>query len=296
MQAYRGMDIGTAKAGPEILARLPHHLLDIRDPDEQYTAGDFARLAVQACSEVRGRDALPVVCGGTGFYVRNFLCGVPTAPAADPAMRSAVAMDLARFGAGKLREELKAIDPVSAGRIHPNDSYRLTRALEITRATGKPLAEFAAGGLLREEEDFLVVGIERPREELVRRIETRVDAMFDSGLVEEFRELTGKGYGVADPGMKAIGYREFFDPGTGAIMDTGDRKILDHVRDLIVLDSKRYAKRQMTFFRALPGIVWIPADEDALARLLLGFLEDDCGRNHIQAVAASLPEARTPAV
>jgi tRNA dimethylallyltransferase len=277
MQAYRGMDIGTAKAGPELLSRLPHHLLDIREPDEQYSAGDFARLALVACAEIRARGGIPVVCGGTGFYVRNFICGVPTAPAADPEMRKAVAFDLERLGIGRLREELEASDPASAGRIHGNDIYRLTRALEIIRATGKPLAEFAAGENARNDEEFLVLGIETPREELVRRIDLRVDAMFDSGLVEEFRRLSDRGYKAADPGMKAIGYREFFDPEKGSILDLHERKTLDRVRELVKLDTRRYAKRQMTFFRVLPGIVWISSDGDDLARLVRGFLADDCG-------------------
>ncbi len=272
MQAYRGMDIGTAKPEPALLSRLPHHLIDIRDPDEQYTVGDFVRLAVEACAAIRQKGRLPVLCGGTGFYVRNFLCGVPGAPAADPAIRACVASDLGRLGVGALREELQRSDPVSAERIHVNDTYRLTRALEIIRATGRPLADFAAGEGLRDDEDFLVVGIERPREELNARIDGRVDAMFDSGLVEEFRGLAAKGYRARDPGMRAIGYREFFDPESGQILDFDRKVVLAGIRELVKLDTRRYAKRQMTFFRALPGIVWLPPDEEAFMQALSRFL------------------------
>ncbi|MDP3176905.1 MAG: tRNA dimethylallyltransferase, partial [Spirochaetaceae bacterium] len=128
MQAYRGLDIGTAKPDPALRARLPHLLLDILNPDEQYTAGDFVRRSDAECSSIIARGDLPVVAGGTGFYVRSFVCGLAGAPAADPRIRGLVARDLAERGRQALREELAAADPASAARIHPNDEYRLTRA------------------------------------------------------------------------------------------------------------------------------------------------------------------------
>jgi tRNA dimethylallyltransferase len=264
MQAYRGMDIGTAKPDVATLAALPHRLIDIRDPSEQYTAGDFVRLADEACAEIAAAGRLPVVSGGTGFYARNFICGLPTAPAADPAIRAAVAADLAARGEAALRAELAAADTASAARIHPNDTYRLTRALEIVRATGRPMSAFAAPAEARGRYRFLVLGVERPREELESRIAARVDAMLAAGLKAELASLRAAGYGPGDPGMQAIGYREFFErePGEAAAS----------LRDRIVLDTRRYAKRQMTFFKSLPGIRWIPPSAEALERELRAFL------------------------
>jgi tRNA dimethylallyltransferase len=260
MQAYRGMDIGTAKPGPELLAILPHRLIDILDPSEQYTAGDFVRLADAACAEIAAAGKLPVVSGGTGFYVRNFICGMPSAPPAEPGLRAQVARDRGEKGEAALREELAALDPESAARIHPRDLYRLTRAVEVLRATGRPLSDFAAPAVAREGRSFLVLGVERPREELLRRIDARVDAMFAAGLPAEVEALRAAGYGPGDPGMKAIGYGEFLEPGSGDI------------RERIKLDSRRYAKRQMTYFRALPGIAWIEPKAEALEARLRDFL------------------------
>jgi len=210
MQAYRGMDIGTAKPGPEELRRLPHRLIDIRDPGEQYTVGDFVHLADEACELISAAGRLPVVAGGTGFYVRNFIFGLPSSPAASPALREAVARDLEALGPETLRAELEAGDPESAARIHANDVYRLTRAVEILRATGRPMADFAPSSSPRGGYRFLPVELSRPREELSRRIDARVDAMFARGLAAEVAALAERGYGPEAPGMKAIGYREFF--------------------------------------------------------------------------------------
>lgn len=301
MQAYRGMDIGTAKPGPDELGRLPHRLIDIRDPDEQYTAGDFVHLADEACSAISSAGRLPVVAGGTGFYVRNFIFGLPSSPAASPALREAVARDLEALGSEALRAELEAGDPGSAARIHANDLYRLTRAVEILRATGRPMADFAASSSPRGRYRFLPVELSRPRGELARRIDARVDAMFARGLAAEVSALAERGYGPEAPGMKAIGYREFFvtrirkaDPrdvaesAQGGFSDipggstSGSDNVPGHgrgaedaascLRDLspaglaaiseeIKLDTRQYAKRQETFFRGLPGLVRLEVED-----------------------------------
>jgi len=277
MQAYRGMDIGTAKPDAALLAELPHRLIDIRSPSEQYTVGDFVRLADACCAAIAAAGKLPVVSGGTGFYARNFICGLPAAPAADPALRAAVAADLAALGTDALRAELAAGDPDSAARIHPNDVYRLTRAVEVLRATGRPLADFAASEAARPGYDFLVLGVERPREELYARIDARVDAMLEAGLAAEVGRLRAAGFGPDDPGMKAIGYREFFEAARGgdaASEDDESRRIegTGGIRERIKLDSRRYAKRQMTFFKALPGIHWIEPRVETLAAEVRAFL------------------------
>jgi tRNA dimethylallyltransferase len=264
MQAYRGMDIGTAKPDAYLRSRLPHHLLDILDIDEQYTVGDFVRLADEACAGISAQGKLPILSGGTGFYVRNFICGLPTGPAADPGLREEVSRELAERGAAALRAELAEVDPLSAARIHANDLYRLTRAVEITRLTGRPLADFAAPLAPRSAFRFAVIGVERPREELAARIGARVDAMMAAGLAEEAAALRRAGYGADAPGMRAIGYREFFEAADG-----GPNRIAEAIKG----DTRRYAKRQMTFFRGLPGIEWMPPDPDALASRLRAIVQ-----------------------
>lgn len=256
MQAYRGMDIGTAKPGTELRARLPHYLIDIKNPDEQYTAGEFSRLADEACLSLTAQNTLPIVSGGTGFYIRNFVCGTPSAPVSDPVLRQKVAEDLARLGAASLRAELAAADPLSALRIHENDIYRLTRAVEILRASGQAPSRFAPALSPRPGYEFLILGVDRPRAELKLRIRERVRAMLGAGLAEEVAALKSAGYGVESPGLKAIGYREFF---------TMEGRPLSEIAEAIELHTAQYAKRQMTFLRALPGIRWIKAEAGGLA-------------------------------
>ncbi len=263
MQAYRGMDIGTAKPGQDLLSRLPHLLIDILDPDQQYTAGDFVRLADAACAQLSARGILPIVSGGTGFYLRSFVCGPSSAPPAAQALRKAVAEDLAALGAQALRDELAKADPGLCARIKPRDLYRLTRAVEILRATGKPPSEFAPSASPRKGYEFLIVGVERPKAELKERIYARARSFMDKGLGREFALLAEKGYGPASPGMKAIGYREFFDLGG---------RPESEIAEAIAMNTLHYAKRQMTFLKALPGIRWIPPDASRLAELAADFL------------------------
>ncbi len=263
MQAYRGMDIGTAKPGVELRLRLPHELIDIKNPNEQYTAGEFANKTDKLCSTLSSQGRLPVVSGGTGFYLRTFVCGVPSAPSADPLLRAAVAADLQNRGAQALRAELFAVDPKSAHRIHERDIYRLTRAVEILRASGKAPSRFAPSIVPRQGYKFLIVGIERPRDELKARISLRVQAMFDEGLFAEVEALRDQGYTSSCPGLKAIGYREFFEM---------EGSSLREIADTISLHSLQYAKRQMTFLRALPGIVWIKPEAEKLNFLVQNFL------------------------
>jgi tRNA dimethylallyltransferase len=258
MQVYRGMDIGTAKPQADLLARLPHHLINIRNPDEQFNAGDFVRLADEACEDIARRGGLPVVSGGTGFYLRNFVLGLPETPPSDPLIRDSVQEEFRSRGAGALMEELAACDPVSAARIHSNDTYRIQRALEVFRTSGRPLSSYLQPGTAaaRVQYRFLILGLERNREEVYRRINERCALMFRRGLPEEVRRLHEAGYGPGDPGMKAIGYQEFFisaDLGT--------------VQTLVARNSRRYAKRQITFFASIPRVKWISAAGDPVGEI-----------------------------
>ena len=304
MQVYRGMDIGTAKPPPEERAKIPHHLIDIRNPDEQFNAGEFVRLAEKACAEVYGRDALPVVSGGTGFYLKNLVQGLSEAPPSDTEVRQQLKDELSQQGPGSLMEELKKADPVSANRIHINDEYRLIRALEVYRLTGQPLSSYvspwqASGGIAAEASGsgrmqrtqnaerpfrFLLIGIKRNREELYRRITMRTAAMFKAGLPGEVRKLFDAGYSPADPGLRAIGYREFF------IEEMHNEKgrswhlseDLAGVEALVAQNSRRYAKRQITFFASIPESLWIDfnddsTDQDNTANKVISLI-----RNHVR--------------
>jgi tRNA dimethylallyltransferase len=269
------MDIGTAKPSLVERLRLPHHLIDIRNPDEQFTAGDFVRLAREAIDDIAGRGAIPIVAGGTGFYLKNLVCGLPEAPPSDPAIREALKAELLEKGAAALMEELARFDPASAGKIHLNDEYRLLRALEVQRLCGRPLSSFSVsgggaiyGGAISgamdgaPKYDFRVIGLYRPREELYSRINARCAAMFANGLPDEVRRLYEAGYTPRDPGLRAIGYHEFFvedPPASGVYRLSQD---IAGVQALVAMNCRRYAKRQITFFSSLPGAEWVNADEE----------------------------------
>jgi tRNA dimethylallyltransferase len=257
MQVYKGMDIGTAKPSADLQERLPHHLIDIRTPDQSYNAGDFVHCADEAIAQIAGRGALPVVSGGTGFYLKNFIMGLPEAPPSDEGIRNALKAELREHGMETLAKELAACDPVSAARIHINDAYRLLRALEVFRLTDEPLSSFSMNaGTPRSIYRFLILALKRPREDLYQRINERCSLMFKNGLADEVRSLVSSGYGQSAPGMRAIGYREFFDE-HGAI-----RANIDAVEALAAQHSRNYAKRQMTYFASIPNTVWIRADEE----------------------------------
>jgi len=271
MQVYRGMDIGTAKPSAQERARLPHHLIDIRSPSQQFNVGDFVRLADEACLQISGRGNLPVVSGGTGFYLKNFIMGLSEAPPCDMKIRAALKWELVERGAAALMEELAACDPASAQRIHINDEYRLLRALEVFRSCGRPLSSFEASAKeKRANFRFIIIGLSRPREELYRRINLRCAQMFQRGLAEEVRSLYEAGFTPNDPGLRAIGYREFFVEDLAKDQDEPRKwrlsKDTDGVQALVAQNSRRYAKRQLTFFagacRNIPGVIWIECGRD----------------------------------
>jgi tRNA dimethylallyltransferase len=270
MQVYRGMDIGTAKPDRALQERIPHHLIDICDPHEQFNAGDFVRLADRACKEIAGRSKLPVVSGGTGFYLKNFIFGLSRAPPSDPALRRVLKEEYARKGPGPLFEELGRLDPESARRIHPHDTYRLLRALEVCRSSSLPLSSFVPCAAQRPGYRFLIAGIRLPREELYRRVGERCAGMFRRGLYGEVEGLFRRGYTPRDPGLRAIGYREFFiETGTSYELSAD----IPGVQTLVERNSRRYVKRQETFFASIPGVVWIPGmDRRKTLDLLSGLI------------------------
>jgi tRNA dimethylallyltransferase len=256
-QVYRFLNIGAAKPSPALLSRLPHHLLDLLDPGEPWTAGDFVRRTEALIPEILARGRIPVVSGGTAFYLRSFLYGLPQAPPADPDVRQALRRRLETQGLEALYGELAERDPVSAARIAPRDAYRILRALEVWETAGVPLSSFPPPDTLRRDFRFLLLGLARPREELYQRINRRTEGMFREGLYREFLGLLSRGYGPRDPGLKSIGYKEFFE------LQSNGCRTLGGVREEICRNTRRYAKSQLIFLKALkPGWRWFHPEKE----------------------------------
>ena len=271
MQVYRGLDIGTAKPSPAERAAVPHHLVDIKDPHETFDVAEFVKRAERLIPDVHTRGRIPVVSGGTAFYFRNLVCGLPETPAADPDVRKDVADFVASTGPAGAHAELARRDPVSAERIAVNDVYRISRALEVSIATGRPLSSYRRPDRPRAAFNWTLVYLDREREELYGRIEARVDAMFDAGLVDELERLYAGGCRAEDPAMRGIGYREFFDAAFFETPSPERDRLIPAIKREIMRNSRRYAKRQRTFFTRLPGIITVdPDDTDRIVELVVG--------------------------
>ena len=255
LQVYRHMSIGTAKPDKSVTSRIPHHLIDCINPDDELSAGDFVREADKLCQEINGRGKLPIISGGTGFFLKNFIYGLPSAPASSEEIRSQLQKRLEKEGLEAMREELRTKDPESWKRIKPLDSYRILRALEVFYSSGSPLSDFKLPESARNGYRFLLIGLIRDRAELYERINERVESMFKAGLPEEYKKLRAMGYSPDCPGLSAIGYREF------SIMEELGSLTLNDVKELIKQNSRNYAKRQITFFKALPDVHWMHPDQ-----------------------------------
>ncbi len=250
IQVYKGLKIGSAQPDDCILETLPHHLIAIKSPDEEFSVSDFVNEADKLCVDIFARGKIPVLLGGTAFFLKNFMYGLPITPKADPEIRKSLQIRAQNEGCEVLLSELMKIDPETANRLHVNDEYRIVRALEVFVATGKSLSSYKLSEKYRENYDFFALSIDRSREELYKRIEKRVDIMFNEGLATEVNALYQKGYRATSPAMKGIGYREFFDTSGNLKSEAEELEIAN----LIKRNTKRYAKRQETFFKALPNI------------------------------------------
>lgn len=255
-QVYRGLDIGTAKPEPVDLARVPHHLIDVVEPDEAFDAARFRELASRAAREIAARGRTVIVCGGTGLYIKALLRGLFPAPGRDPALREALAREAAERGVEALHRRLSELDPQAARAIHPHDRQRIVRALEVFASTGKRFSEW------REEHGFrerhfraLKIGLERDRAELYARIDRRCEAMVRAGLVEEVRGLLARGYSLETGSLRSVGYRHI------GFYLTGKMALAEALRAM-QRDTRRLAKRQLTWFRADPEIRWFHPERD----------------------------------
>ncbi|OGQ99494.1 MAG: tRNA (adenosine(37)-N6)-dimethylallyltransferase MiaA [Deltaproteobacteria bacterium RIFOXYD12_FULL_55_16] len=267
MQIYRHMDIGTAKATAEERARVPHHLLDVVAPDEEYHVARYVADATRACREIIVRGNRPLLVGGTGLYLKGLLEGLFELPAVPEAVRGSLRKRLAEEGRAALFAELSQCDPESARRIHPNDTHRLLRALEIFQATGRPWSEH-----LREQQvrpflsKVLQLGLISERDALYERINLRVDQMLGFGLLAEVEKLLALGYDPSLKAMQSIGYRHMLQ----FLQGQWD---WDETRFLLARDTRRYAKRQMTWFGNDSNIRWFaPSDTAAIFACVEAFL------------------------
>ena len=256
MQVYRGMDIGTAKPSPLQRERVPFHLLDVTTPDQQYTVSDWKEMAANAIADVSARGRKPIVCGGTGLYIRALLDDWSLAATpANTGVRDALRVEIAQQGAPVLHTRLAQVDPDTAARLHPNDAVRIVRALEVYQVTGKPISVYQEEDrrtrLPRKAHRF---GLTLPRPMLYERIDSRVDAMLAAGLELEARGLLAAGYSPTLGPLRSLGYKEII-----AFL-TGQQEYSSAVAD-IKQNTRRFAKRQQTWFRADTLISWIEASE-----------------------------------
>ena len=271
MQIYKGLDVGTAKVTPEETGGIPHHGVDILAPDQIFSVADFTAMAGQLEQEITGRGHLPILVGGTGLYVQSFLNGVRfTEEKAPEGLREQLAAELAEKGGAAMYAQLQAVDPEAAAAIHPNNQVRVLRALEHYRSTGRRLSQQKADSLPPERPyRSLVLGLDFPdREQLYRRINLRVDRMLEAGLLQE-AELVWQNRQSYRTAAQAIGYKEFFPY-------FEQTATLEQCAEKLKQASRNYAKRQLTWFRHMDGVVWLDAGApdvvEAAARIMQDFL------------------------
>lgn len=256
MQVYRGMDIGTAKPTDEERQGVPHHLMDCADPDVEFNVARYQEMANKAIQDIHGRGRLPLLTGGTGLYIHSILYPMNFTDAGDdPALRKQLQAWCDQEGREALHQRLNTVDPETAARLHPNDVRRVIRALEIFYLTGNKMSEYRQD--LKGIETAcnpMIMGLTIKREKLYRRIDQRADQMLAQGLVEEVEGLLAKGYHKDLVSMQGLGYKE-------VIPVLEDARTLEEAAEILKRDTRRYAKRQWTWFRRDPRVHWIDWDD-----------------------------------
>ena len=245
MAVYRGLDIGTAKPTPAEQGGVPHHLIDLVDPDQEYTLAQYVEAAERAAREIAARGAVPLFVGGTPLYLKALLRGLFTGPPADWSLRRELQALSRAEGPEHLHAQLAAVDPRSAARLHPRDERRVIRALEVWEKTGRSISDLQQQfDLARPAAECRVFVLTRPKDELAERIDQRVEAMFAQGLVDEVRQLAAQPRGLSRTASQALGYREVLEHLAG-------KRDLSATVELVKLRTRQFAKRQMTWFRSL---------------------------------------------
>jgi tRNA dimethylallyltransferase len=254
MQVYRGLETATSKPAEGDRARVPHHGIDLADPGEDFSLGDFVRSAERSIDGIRQRGRIPVLVGGTGLYLRGLLRGVVEAPRRSPRLRARLQTLAERRGVAWLHRMLRRVDPATASRLPERDRQRIARALEVFFSARRPLSSLIGASPFGEDRyEAVKVGLVMQRDELYRRIDARVDGFFAAGLVEEVRGLLAKGCPPSANALKALGYREVLSHLRG-------ERSLEEAMALTRRNTRRYAKRQWTWFRKEPGVAWFEVD------------------------------------
>ena len=257
MQVYRRMDIGTAKPTKEEMRGVPHHMLDVADPEEDFSVARYVEMAARCVDDVLARGKLPIVAGGTGLYIDSLLSGRTFAPfSPDSALRGELERELEEKGGQAMLEALAQVDPEAAQRLHPNDHKRIIRALEVYRSTGKTITQHnRETQAIPPRYDALTIGLAfQDRQAMWRRIDQRVDEMVAAGLEDEVRRLLTSGISPKCTAMQAIGYKEFTQALSGEMT-------WQEAADVVKLRSRQYAKRQLTWFGRNPNTRWVRWDD-----------------------------------
>lgn len=267
MQVYRHMDIGTAKPTQQEQARVPHHLIDVADPDEPFSAARFKTAAEAVIGELHDKGRPAFVVGGTGLYIKALTQGLFKVQKENGALRERLRAEVKNLGSPALHRRLQDIDPVAAAGIHPNDAYRIIRALEILELTGKPISEHhRAHGFLDDPYRVLKIGLFLDREILYQRINRRVDRMLEAGFLKEVKGLLHQGYSASLKSMGSIGYRHMTEY-------LQENVAWDETVRRFKRDTRRYAKRQLAWFKGDPEIHWLkPSEVDTMSRKIDSFL------------------------
>ncbi len=267
MQVYRYMDIGTAKPSPLELNLVRHHLINVVDPDEHYDAQHFSLMGQKIITDLAEQNIFALIVGGTGFYIRALVHGLFESMSVNPELRTALKQEAISEGTYALYRRLCECDPEAAARINKNDSFRITRALEVFETTGQTLSSFHRNHNFKKSFfDVLKIGLSRDRDVLYERINTRVDKMIEEGLLKEVEGLMNRGYSPSLKPMQSIGYRHVASFLEGQLN-------WDETIDEMKKDTRRYAKRQLTWFNSDPGIEWFDADStEEIYRKIKGFL------------------------
>lgn len=257
MQIYRTMDIGTAKPTQEEMGGIPHHMIDVADPEEDFSVARYVEMAARCVDDVLAQGKLPIVAGGTGLYIDSLLSGRTFAPfSPDSALRGELERELAEKGGQAMLEALAQVDPETAQRLHPNDHKRIVRALEVYRSTGKTITQHnRETQAIPPRYDALTIGLAfQDRQAMWRRIDQRVDEMVAAGLEDEVRRLLTSGISPKCTAMQAIGYKEFTQALSGEMT-------WQEAADVVKLRSRQYAKRQLTWFGRNPNTRWVRWDD-----------------------------------
>lgn len=257
MQIYRTMDIGTAKPTKEEMGGIPHHMIDVADPEEDFSVARYVEMAARCVDDVLERGKLPIVAGGTGLYIDSLLSGRTFAPfSPDSALRGELERELAEKGGQAMLEALAQVDPEAAQRLHPNDHKRIVRALEVYRSTGKTITQHnRETQAIPPRYNALTIGLAfQDRQAMWRRIDQRVDEMVAAGLEDEVRRLLTSGISPKCTAMQAIGYKEFTQALSGEMT-------WQEATDVVKLCSRQYAKRQLTWFGRNPNTRWVRWDD-----------------------------------